>query len=230
MFNMLKADFIMSRWLVFIAAEEQMPETGYYSDTLDYAKYGVAQSLLLTAQRSAIDLLDRIAVAASEHFGFPGSPEQIYFVNRWHKMQGHNLALPIKWIPEVESEIRSGNCALIAMAELAEDMMKGGYLRPQKTLRNESTHRFVVLHDIGASANRETPFISHCNEDKFQYETIEALRIARAAILYLREAIRYREAHQIEEADSPLVRLDVYPHHFIRGESDDEGVSRFEPC
>jgi len=230
MFNMLKADFIASRWLVYIAIEGRITETGYYSDTLDYAKYGATQSLLLTAQRSAIDLLDRIAVAASEHFGLPGSPEQIYFINRWHKMRGRNLALPIEWIPEVESEIQSGNSALIAMAELAEDMMKGGYLRPRKTLRNESTHRFVVLHDIGVSANRETPFIRHYNEDKFQYETIEALRIARAAILYLREAIRYREARRIEEADGLLGRLDVYPHHFIRGESDDEDVSRFEPC
>ena len=49
MFNMLKADFIASRWLAFIATEEQMTETRYYSDTLDYAKYGATQSLLLTA-------------------------------------------------------------------------------------------------------------------------------------------------------------------------------------
>lgn len=229
MFNMLKADFVASRWLAYIATEEQVPETGNYSDTLDYAKYGVTQSLILAAQRSAIDLLDRVAVAASEHFGLPGAPEQIHFVTRWHKRQGRKLALPIEWIPKLESEIQSGNSALIAIAELAEDMMKGGYLKPQKSLRNESTHRFVVLHDMGASANRETPFIRHYNEDEFRDETITALRIARAAILYLREAIRYRESRRMEESDGLVVRLDVYPHHFIRGESDNEGVSRFEP-
>jgi len=218
MFNMLKADYAAARWLTYIARNRLAPETGYYSDTLDYANYGIAQALLLTAQRSAIDILDRVAVAASEHFSLPGHPGEIYFHKRWHKTDSGHLRYPLEWLPAINKEIQSGNTALIALSELAEDVMKGGYLNPQKSLRNESTHRFVVLHEMGDRGSRDSRSVKHHSEMHFLDQTLQALRVARAAIFYLHDAIAIREARLEAEAECPLVFLDVPPHHWIRGE------------
>lgn len=218
MFNMLKADFVAARWMTYIARDRLAPETGYYSATLDYANYGIAQALLLNAQRSAIDILDRVAVAASEHFDLPGDPGKIYFHNRWHIKDSGRLRRPLEWLPLINEEIQSGDAALIALSELAEDVMKGGYLNPQKSLRNESTHRFVVLHEMGDRGSRDSRYIKHFSEMDFLDETLQALRVARAAIFYLHDAIAIHETRLEAEAEGPLSFLDVPPHHWIQGE------------
>jgi tetratricopeptide (TPR) repeat protein len=81
--NVLKAEFLVARRLAFRGAEmhaespgRQHPDdSGLYTDTLDGAIYGQAPAMLLLAQRSALDVLDKIAVTANEHFksGLPPS-------------------------------------------------------------------------------------------------------------------------------------------------------------
>ncbi len=74
---MLKAEFLVARRLAFqgqaMHAESpvrQHPgDPGLYTDTLDGSLYGKPPALLLLAHRSALDVLDKIAVTANEHFG-----------------------------------------------------------------------------------------------------------------------------------------------------------------
>jgi tetratricopeptide (TPR) repeat protein len=221
MFNCLLSDYLTARWLAFASQTAGLPETGYYSDTLDYAKYGVCQSAQLAAQRLAVDLLDKVAVAASEHFGLPGSPASIAFVSRWHSGDhsrgGSGLVLPLQLQDQVLDEIGQGNAGLAALAELAEDIAARGSLYSKRVLRNESTHRFVVLHDEGASPSRDTPRIAHYQEGDMRDETLESLRTARAAIFYLRDAIVAHEQRMAAAAKGPIGKLEVYPHDVIRG-------------
>src|SRR5690606_27774098 len=63
MINILKSDYILSRQLFFYASNRLFKETGNYNDTLNHACYGVNVSALALAQRSALDILDKIAVA-----------------------------------------------------------------------------------------------------------------------------------------------------------------------
>jgi hypothetical protein len=220
MFNTLKSDYIATRWLAYVALEQLAPETGYYSDTLDYANYGMSQAILLSVQRSAIDVLNRIAVATSEYLGLPGSSRRIYFWNRWHKYEekGGRLKTPLEWQQLIEKEIKKGNTALIALSELALDVMQGGYLNLQKTLRNASTHRFVVLHELGDQGARSSKHIEHYNQDDFEEQTLKALRIARAALFYFQEMIAIHEARLERDSSGPMGILDVPPYHWIRGE------------
>jgi hypothetical protein len=44
-------------------------DPGYYIETLDDALYGTRYSMLLLAQRSTLDVLDKTAVVANEYFG-----------------------------------------------------------------------------------------------------------------------------------------------------------------
>jgi len=218
MFNTLKSDYIAARWLTYVALKQLAPETGYYSDTLDYANYGISQGILLFAQRSAIDILNRIAVAASEYLGLPGRSRSITFWDRWHKVERRRLKTPLEWQQPIEEEIKNGNTTLIALSELAVDVMQEGYLNLQKTLRNASTHRFVILHELGNQGSRPSNHIEHYSQEDFEKQTLRALRIARAALFYFREMITFREARLEKNADGPMGILDVPPHHWIRGE------------
>ena len=128
----------------------ELPETGFYSDTLDYANYGTRYSGLVLAQKAAFDVLDKIAVAATDYLKLSGNPQHVLFGTRWHvpdpKRRGQ-LLMPLQWQPEVAAEITAGNSSLIALAELAHDYASG-YLRAKKEIRNSATHRLIVLHDI----------------------------------------------------------------------------------
>lgn len=222
MFNVLKADYLAARWLVYQAIQDKAPESAVYSDTLDYANYGIRESSLVLAQRSVIDILDRIAVAASEYLGLRGTPTSIYFWNRWHVNEKRKeLKKPLEWQPEIQEEIEKGNLALIALSEIAEDIDTGGYLAPQRTIRNASTHRFVVLHNLTTKPFRKSRYVEHFSRDDFERQTISALRLVRSALIYFVEMVALREA-RIGRESGFSGRLELPSHHWIRGEGDED--------
>jgi len=59
----------------------QMPESGLYADTLDYATYGVTQSIAFLGQRACMDVLDKVAVATTEYFAITTDKGPVYFSN-----------------------------------------------------------------------------------------------------------------------------------------------------
>lgn len=215
MFNVMKADYLAARMLIFKSLHEKTPDSGAYSDTLDYAVYGVNESLLSLALRACIDLLDKIAVATSEYLGLSG--KFIYFSTRWYgeKLKGGAL----QWHPELRDEILKGNTAMIALAELSLDIESGGALHENKVLRHASTHRFIVVHDIGDTPSRESPFVEHYGIGDFEKSLIRALQLTRAALLYFVDMVAQNE-HEQNVDDKLAFPMLVPQHHEIRG--DDE--------
>ena len=217
MFNVLKADYLAARWIAYQALEGAPPESARYTDTLDYANYGIRSSLLTLAQRAAIDVLDRVAVAATEYLKLGPAPsgQRIYFWNRWHL---DPRAGQLMWQPEIEMEISDGNLALVALAELAEDFGKQhGFLWSKKDARNASTHRFTILHEIGEEGGRPSDYVLHQNADAFEMEAVDSMQVARAAIFYLYEVIAAREG-RLEREGRPTFPMFVPWHDWMRGE------------
>ena len=217
LFNTLKADYIVARWLAYRALEEPPEETGYYADTLDYANYGAAPSALTLAHRATIDILDRIAVAASHYFALPGSVRDIYFLGRWHVAKGGKLAEPLEWQQLVADQVASGNLGILALTEIAEDIASGGSLAGQRSLRHSTTHRFVVLHDMLIDA-RTSEHVERWRDAEFRSVTVEALQIVRAALFYFLQAINISEHRKKTSSTGLILPLVVPPHHWIRGE------------
>jgi hypothetical protein len=209
MFNVLKADYLVARWLAYLAESDKLVDSGFYSDTLDYANYGTHQSLLTLAQRSAVDILDRLAVAVSEYLELPGSARDIYFRSRWHVMEGRQLKKPLQWQPEVASETALGNFSVIALAEVAEDVAAGGSLEEQQLTRHATTHRFVILHDMMVGG-RESPYMERWQQDAFGALTLDVLQHVRAAIMYLLQLITWHEHHK-HSSGTVVLPLDVLP-------------------
>lgn len=182
--NVLKADFLVSRRLAFDAvtdiAEHELaqPEsdTGYYVDTLDFALYGTPYSMLLLAQRSTLDVLDKTAVVANEHFECGDRPDRISFRKFWADnagalrvdlVQGPGRARPV-----------------LALAELAVDMAAGGMYADSQALRNAGTHRIVHAALLDATGVTR---LSRSSIDvvKLIESTLLALQVTRSAYLYL---------------------------------------------
>jgi hypothetical protein len=223
MFNVLKSDFILARDLAWRAINENAwPSTGRFSDTLDYATYGPYASALILSHRTALDLLDKIAVTANHYFEFGQAPEKVYFGKLWRgtpdKITGvHPLA------EKVEKTIREGVSALYGLVELAEDYDSSeGILRPQKDLRNAGTHRFVVLHDLGdPDQSRQASEIEHHRREQFTQRVLHALRVARSAIQMLALSISQHERGLEQRRVSFIGSLIVPDHDWIRGRGEE---------
>lgn len=91
MLNLLKADYLVARRLAF-NAERMLDEAPYgqhhddpgrYIDTLDHALYGEPAGMLILAQRSALDTLDKIAVAVNDHLNLGDDPRKVNFRDFW---------------------------------------------------------------------------------------------------------------------------------------------------
>lgn len=219
MFNMLKSDFVLARDLAWRASDENAwPKTGQFADTLDYAMYGPDTSALILAHRTALDLLDKVAVTANYYFELGVAPNKVGFGRLWRDPADKKTGSPLS--KKVKALIRSGVHAIYGLAELAEDYDGvNGILRSQKDLRNSGTHRFVVLHDLGdPSRARQAHEIEHLHRSDFTNEALRALRVARSAIQMLTLAISQHEEILSKQTDGIIETMIVPDHHWIRGE------------
>lgn len=222
MFNMLKSDFVLARDLAWRASDESVwPKTGQFADTLDYAMYGPDTSALILAHRTALDLLDKVAVTANYYFELGLAPNKVSFGRLWRDSADKKTGTPLT--KKVEALIRAGVYAIYGLAELAEDYDGiDGILRSQKNLRNSGTHRFVVLHDLGdPSRARQAPEIEHLNHSDFINETLGALRVARSAIQMLALAISQYEEILSKQKGGVIGTLIVPDHDWVRGEDEE---------
>jgi len=223
MFNVLKSDFILARDLAWRAVDENVwSATGRFADTLDYATYGPDASALILAHRTALDLLDKIAVTVNHYFEFGQAPDKIYFGKLWRGSPDKTSGLrPLA--ERVEKAIRGGVNALYGLVELAEDYdSSAGILRFQKDLRNAGTHRFVILHDFGDPAHsRQTPEIEHHRREQFTQEVSHALRVARSAIQMLALSISQHEQGLAQRTASFVGSLVVPDHDWVRGRDEE---------
>lgn len=214
-FNVLKSDYLTARFLAYLASEGELIDSGKYSDTLDYASYGIRSSVLTLSQRSCMDVLDKTAVAASEYLSLPGNPKSIDFLTRWFLKPGNGE--PLAWQSEVREEIALGNTALIALAEVSYDIREGGFLQKKSSIRNTSTHRFTVLHDFDTKCSRKCRYIDHYDSGAFKDHLIETLQLTRAVLFYFVEMIRLREKRLTSDGSLRMPLL-VPDHDWIRGE------------
>lgn len=203
--------------------ETAWPATGRFADTLDFAKYGPDTSALILAHRTALDLLDKVAVTANHYFDIGQAPDKVSFGKLWRvKLNNATGMRPL--IERVEHVIRGGVSALYGLVELADDYDSlAGILRSQKNLRNAGTHRFVVLHDLGdPTHSRQAPEIEQHRWDEFTQEVFQGLRVARSAIQMLALSISQHEQGLMRRSSGIIGSLIVPDHDWIRGGSGDD--------
>ncbi len=205
--NVLKSDFLVSRRLAFDAISQltddlaqPADDSGSYVETLDYSLYGIQYSKLLLAQRSALDVLDKTAVVANEHFKAGVIPSKVSFRSFWTEKAGE-LREPL-----VKGAGRS--LPNLALAELANDMAKDGMYASSQALRNAGTHRIVhaaLLATTGVTQDSR----SKIDLMELVESTILALQVTRSAYLYLIDLVamwNHPDDHQGNYLPFPDVR------------------------
>lgn len=191
--NVLKAEYLVARRLAFEGESrlrkslfsQDPADTGTYADTLDMAIYGEPAAQLVLAQRATLDLLDKVAVAANEHFKTGVNPGGVKFPDYWRKRESDVTREGIPLQPEQPS-------AAVALAELAFDMDPEGLYPEAKTLRNAGTHRLVHVTQGDATGVTKLAHSSIDSETLIQ-ATHQSLRVARSAFIYLIDLIHDQE-------------------------------------
>lgn len=153
----------------------------------DGALVGDAVSALVLAQRTAIDILDRIAVAANLVLGIGDRPDKINFRKFWFEADSKNKSQPDLGRLREKLLVSPEPWLAAAMAELAVDMGRSGLYSHTQDLRNAATHRFLVVHETAPDPN--LPDGDRAMErvalDPYARGVVEALQVTRAALLYL---------------------------------------------
>ena len=202
MFNILKADFMVARDLAWRATKSgDESSTAAFANTFDDSLYGVSIAAQILALRAALDLLDKIAVAANFYFDLGiDNPEKIYFRGLWReKAKGRKTSemASTKLTPAVEKVLGTQIRSLYGLVELADDYRdKEGILGAQQELRNAGTHRFVLVHESsGSSAHFHKLPEEFYRSDKrsLESEMFTALRTARSALQSLTFAVADHE-------------------------------------
>lgn len=220
--NVLKSDFLVSRRLAFDAISrltddltQTDDDSGSYVETLDYSLYGIQYSKLILAQRSALDVLDKTAVVANEHFTAGDVPSKVSFRSFWTEKTGELR----------ESLVKGAGRSLpnLALAELANDMAKDGMYATSQALRNAGTHRIVhaaLLATTGVTQDSR----SKIDLMELVESTILALQVTRSAYLYLIDLVamwNHPDDHQGNYLPFPDVHYlhDPTADHTINQES-----------
>lgn len=216
MINIIKSDYILARNLLYNAKNRLFKETGSYADSLDYACYGINESCLTLAQRSALDILDKIAVASLSYLKI-GMAKKADFKKAWFKNRKNNKS-ELSFLPKIQNEINSGNTALFALTEISRDVSwQSGFLYSKQSSRNSSTHRFTILHDFFIPKHSDTGCLEHHDHDEFFNESVHTLKLVRSAIIYLVQMVKIREKRLTSLETGVYVPLLVPSHEEIRG-------------
>ncbi|WP_149748086.1 LA2681 family HEPN domain-containing protein [Rhizobium sp. RU35A] len=225
MMNVMKADFAFARQVLFEVREDDAKtpyfETTSHADTLDYAVYGVRYSALTTAQRIAFDILDKISVAIACYLKLPLA-QKSSFMSIWGKQEkGKGFVFS----PTIEASLVNGNQPLLALFNVFQDISKheglgDGFMGAQRQLRNSSTHRFTVLHDVGREPASNSSAVDHRNLEEFKQLTLASLRLARAALFYFVDFVVFSEGQKENERDGLVLSSEVPDHDYIRGRRD----------
>lgn len=226
MLNVMKADFALARQMFYDARSinESIPfrETASYGDTLDYAVYGVRYAGLNTAQRIALDVLDKIAVALAVYLHLPKA-ETKDFIKLWGKRSAKGNDKRFVLDEKIKRHLDQENPGIVALFHLFHDLSRDdgdekndGFLRIHKHFRNASTHRFTVLHDMGLSES-SSKSVEHVSVSDMEEITLQSLKLARAALFYFVDAIIFGEDGKNGDRSGVTVELQVLDHSYVRG-------------
>ncbi|MCL4506482.1 MAG: LA2681 family HEPN domain-containing protein [Chloroflexi bacterium] len=180
--NQIKQDYVLARY--FLVQSQYRADAIdtvdwdvalYYP--LDYSLHSAYIELMKSSLRLAVDVLDKVAFFVWDYCG-------ITTINKL-KVNFRTLWAAQASLTTLRPELANrDNAYLIALLDLSLDVRDDGYYGDIYKRRNALTHRFLVVHDM--VLDRQTnPDIPRLHLHEFLRECIQALQIARAAVIYL---------------------------------------------
>ena len=222
-FNTIKQDYVVARYLVWLAATEDSPireqaktitrRTSFW-DSLNYAYWGVRPGIGIQALKVTLDTLDTIAAFVHLYFRTGRRVRDVEFrtlpyASRKKKKLAPSLAEALK-----RPEQNRGLAALIDLSAELEEQSPSPLGRLVQR-RHAATHRFFSVHIEGRPDSSD--WIERLSWPELLEESLESLRITRRAILYLAQMIHIHErATEVPDSSGPM----TMPLPFERTDAD----------
>lgn len=217
-YNQVKQEYVSARYLYFEGVESE-DDSGHYSDrnvklpdTLDYAVYGYRTEQIKTSLRLSYSIFDKIAEIINHYFDI--GQEQPGFNEVWHKGGDYKQGL-------AEPFRDSDNWPLNALFWIKKDFHHSISERDEdsvvtvahelRSLRRMVEHDYTkVFHDdiVSSPPDREVgvakdSLYDAIGKNELRKATLEMLKLARAALIYLSLAIHHEEKKKRADLDGP---------------------------
>lgn len=223
-FNNIKEDFAVARYLYFLSESQNqdlinLSSITSYMNTLDYSDFGLRAGYLKTSLRLSFDILGKCAICLNAYLELGHDEDSIDFFNFWYVKGKYKKG----FIPEVTELIKS-NRFFAALNDLRKDLYVGEYPFPFKNIRNDATHKRVVISWFDPIEDETNT--THKISD-FQKVVLAVLKMARAASIYLVGCITLEERKKREKLEANSEFLPSIPYQLEVGLSDGADADLF---
>ena len=198
-FNSIKQEYIAARFLVWLAVAEDSPIRGQaktitrrisFWDTLKYAYWGARPGIAVQALKDTLDTLDSIAAFVHLYFRTGRGIRNVTFGTLpYTDRKKRSLAPPLDKALK-QPEHNRGLAALFDLSAGLEEQ-SASHLRRLNQRRHAATHRFFSVHIEGTPDSSN--WIERLSWSELIEESLESLRIARSAILFLAHMVHFHE-------------------------------------
>jgi hypothetical protein len=213
-FNSIKQAYVSARYMAWLAISEQAPlreemseirKRVTFLDTLEYGRFGIRTGLAVHAFTAATNVLDQVAGFVHLYLA-SGRVRDVYFRSLWRRdnRKRMDVALAARLQPDAM------NRGLLALCDLATDLQQDTPLAHLLEQRHAATHRFLVVHDMLAE-HEDGEWLQHVGWSSFCAQSIQQLKFARSALIYLARLIECEEAQRSKAEPHSPWPLPVYP-------------------
>lgn len=217
-YNQLKQEFSAARLLLF---EGETATRLHFSDrslslvdTLDYPAFGLSVEKVRLSFRSAYSLLDKVAGFINAYFELNVAEHDVDIRKIWRKGK-ERLRAEFSQRPNLHLR----GLYWLAMDIVGDTPEDQDSIEPEaahlRKLRNALEHRCLVLRDI--ETDQPMGIVATASVADFRAHTLQMLKLARAALIYLSLAVNREEQVRARHGKLELIASMPLPTYDPRG-------------
>lgn len=224
-FNQMKQEFASARLLLYDGLQSDKP---HYSDrdvklanTLDYPVYSLGVEQVKGAFRTTYSLFDKIAFLLSHYLDL-GIPERkVNFRTLWYSQRDQRREVRPDLVQRRNVPLRGLFWLSKDLHERDEELLE--VMEPDAKeiadLRHHVEHKYLKVHETGRTPTPEDhltgfadPLGHSIARENLNAKALRIMKLARAALIYLTQAVWLEEARRQDEdgGPAPPMPLDDY--------------------
>ena len=208
--NQIKEDYAVARLNLVQSQYKQkafdnISKRTSYVYALDYSQFNLYIGLLKSAFKDAFNILDKIAVFINDYYNLELKENNIYFVTTsiWED----------KGVIRKEI-LNSENISLYALYDIYRDF-KSNRHQKIKQIRNALTHRRLIVFDSLITSIEDNSGKHSIDSDTLLKETVNLMRLTKAAIIYLINFVNTEEEKKHKASDKPILSMYADTSQFL---------------
>jgi len=208
--NQIKEDYAVARLNLVQSQYKQkafdnISKRTSYVYALDYSQFNLYIGLLKSAFKDAFNILDKIAVFINDYYNLELKENNIYFVTT--SIWEDNGAIR-------KEILNSENISLYALYDIYRDF-KSNRCQKIKQIRNALTHRRLIVFDSLITSIDDNADKHNINSDTLLQETVNLMRLTKAAIIYLINFVNAEEEKKHKVSDKPILSMYADTSQFL---------------